>query len=193
MVCWNCEKPGHIRRNCKNRQSYRNTAVNPNVIVKGLVENVETDMLIDTGSAVTIIQTYLGSHTACSKTKLKPATFPVVTANGKQLDICGEAALQIRIGESTSQQNVLIAKDVTQKCVLGTDFLPKENCIINLDENLVTVGLQKHPIQYKHTKSSSVCQVMVAETTEIPACHQVCLTTNLEAQSTVDHIDLGMF
>ena len=68
MVCWNCEKPGHIRRNCKNRQTYRNTAVNPNVIGKGLVENVETD---DTGSAVTIIQTYLGSHTACSKTKTK--------------------------------------------------------------------------------------------------------------------------
>ena len=99
--------------------------MNPNVIVKGLVENVETDMLINTGFAVTIIhKTIWDLILPTVKPKLKPATFPIVT------DICGEAALQIQIGESTSQQNVLIAKDVTQKCLLGTDLLWKQNCII---------------------------------------------------------------
>ena len=49
--------------------------MNPNVIVKGLGENTETDVLIDIGSELIL---------PAVKRKLKPATFCLVIANGKK-------------------------------------------------------------------------------------------------------------
>ena len=63
-TCWKCGKRGHVRRNCPHSQtegrperSYRSiTATNNSaLIVDGVVEGRPTKMLIDSGSAVTIL------------------------------------------------------------------------------------------------------------------------------------------
>ena len=51
---------------------------------------------------------------------------PVVSANGKPLDIKGKCELEIFLG-------LLIATDVMEYCLLGIDCLGKHNCTIELN------------------------------------------------------------
>ena len=68
-TCWSCGKKGHLRRNClfKNTATYRNNSVVPSpaalnatvhqpMIVNGYIDRKPLQMLVDTGSAVTLLR-----------------------------------------------------------------------------------------------------------------------------------------
>ena len=65
----------------------------------GVVEGCSILMLVDTGSAATIVRTDIWEKLVPStEHKLSPATQAVVAANGKALSLSGHVELEIRIG-----------------------------------------------------------------------------------------------
>ena len=93
-VCWNCGKKGHIRRNCPSKgQGTRPKMASPiesysgaqPMCVNGFIESKPVKMMVDTGSAITLIrQDCLPPKFACS---VVASPNPVVVANGGRTGI----------------------------------------------------------------------------------------------------------
>ena len=108
-ACWHCGERGHLRRNCPKRGRSRysqgrrpaseTAAVGSMVTVTGLVAGRRTEMLVDTGSAVTIVREDVWRETLQSDwSQLVAAPRPAVAANGQELDLLGQSNTEISVG-----------------------------------------------------------------------------------------------
>ena len=105
----------------------------------GRVGGQPVDILVDTGSAVTLVH-YRVLQKAKRDFKLGLLSEPVVSANGQPLDIKGKCELEIFLGGLTVVHQVLVAADVMQVCLLGIDFLGKHNCTIDFNRKTIKIG-----------------------------------------------------
>ena len=55
--------------------------------------------------------------------QLTPARYPVMAVNSESLALRGQADGLLKVGEHVGVHSVLVARDMTQECLLGTDFL----------------------------------------------------------------------
>ena len=102
------------------------------VYVPGQVGEQPVDMLVDTGSAVTLVY-FCVLQNAKREFKLERVSDPVVSANGQPLDIRGKCVLEISLGGVTVSHPVLVAADVTQDCLLARHEkspLPRIKCVV---------------------------------------------------------------
>ena len=114
---------------------------NSTVTVVGKIRDQVTTMLVDTGSAVTVVRADLWeSITGGHPIELKPPEKPVVVANGKPLEQLGQISVLVQVGGVCTQQNVLVVQELTQECLLGADFLKHHGCVINLQRHHLLAG-----------------------------------------------------
>ena len=154
---------GHFRRDCTLRKveggrqnAYRrpplsSMATEAAVMVEGFIEQRATKMLVDTGSAVTIIRedAWIRREATHPRQKLRPPTCPVVAANGEQLELCGRGEVTLKLGNILTRCPVLIGKNVTQECLLGADFLEQSGCIIDLRGRTLMMGGSYLPLHFQ--------------------------------------------
>ena len=94
-------------------------------------------MLIDTGSAVSLVREDVWKEaTELPVDLLTPPVRPIVAANGGELDLLGQDELQLQVGDLQVQFPVFIARDLTQECLLGADFLKQHDCVVNMRTNV---------------------------------------------------------
>ena len=116
----------------KTPKSLSNNAPNSALVVVGKLGDRCTRMLIDTGSAVSLVREDVWKEaTELPVDLLTPPVRPIVAANGGELDLLGQDELQLQVGDLQVQFPVLIARDLTQECLLGADFLKQHDCVIN--------------------------------------------------------------
>lgn len=143
-ACWHCGERGHLKRNCPKRGRSRysqgrrpateTAAVGSMVTVTGLVA---AEMLVDTGSAVTIVREDVWRGTLQSDwSRLITLPQPAVAANGQESDLLGQSDTVIQVGGCAKKHTVLITKGLVQECLLGTDFLQKHRCVVDLDKRV---------------------------------------------------------
>ena len=99
------------------------------------------DMLVDTGSAVTLVHCHV-LEKAKTDFKLGMVSEPVVSANGQPLDIKGKCELEIFIflGGVSVVHPVLVVADVMQDCMLGIHCQGKHNGTIDLNGRSIKIG-----------------------------------------------------
>lgn len=74
-------------------------------------------MLIDTGSAVTIVQEDAWKEAVgAPRRPLISVTYPIVVANWEQLDNCGESEVALWVGSIQTNHSLLVAHNITQEC-----------------------------------------------------------------------------
>ncbi len=185
-ACWNCGKRGHQRRSCPvserstpnygRGQSYHslNTLTHSTAItVSGFLYKTPVTMLVDTGSAVTIVGEHIWKR-ACGDRHIDEApTSPIVTANGDPLALLGRSEVSLTIGGLVVRYPVLIAKNLVQECILGADFLECFKCIVNIDQRILTVSGTAVPMELTRTGSPATCHVVCAETVTVPGRNQM--------------------
>jgi predicted aspartyl protease len=121
---------------------------NSTVTVVGKIEDQVITMLVDTGSAVTVVRADLWeSITGGHPIELKPPQQPVVVADGKALEQLGQASVLIQVGGVSAQQIVLVVQKLTQECLLGADFLERHGCVIDLQRHHLLAGGEAVPLQ----------------------------------------------
>ena len=126
-------------------------------------------MLVDTGSAVTIIRTDIWEKVSkCTVSTLAPTTQAVVAANGKGLQLDGQVVLNIHVGGLHVDQLFLVARDLTQECLLGADFLCANGCAIDFDARSMSAGGEVVILQFNQL-GPLVCDAVVMESISIPA------------------------
>ena len=137
-------------------------------------------MLVDTGSSVTLLHEKVWKEAVQGRRKLQPSAGPVKAVNGENLPICRQAEVSFQVGEYVGVHKVLVVKEMIQECLLGTDFLEKGHCVIDVKNKLLTIA-------------DFTCHVMmVHESTVIPAFHQVQLPVDLELEKGVPDC-IGLF
>ena len=110
---------------------------------------VPTAILVDTGSAVTILHKDLWEQSAGSMSEaLEAISSPVTVANGQPLHILGLGTVRIRISDVEFVHQALIADDVSQSCLLGADFLVPHGVAIDFKTNQLRVGEAVVPIHH---------------------------------------------
>ena len=101
-------------------------------------------LLVDTGSAVTIVH----ERAWCPlQQSLQKVNRPVIAANGEPLSILGRTEIRIVIAGKEFLHQVLIARDITQECILGADFLITHGFVIDLGNRLLRIGETSTPGQ----------------------------------------------
>ena len=150
-------------------------------MVRGLVGDRATTMLVDTGSAVTILLESVWRE-AGAQLELTPATRPVVAANGKELEVIGQSMVTIHVGGLHVSHCALIARGVTQECLLGADFLVQHGCIVDLRAMTLSAGGESSPLLFRSRhKQVDVYCVSIAKTTTVPARHQMPIPARVSA------------
>ena len=100
-------------------------------------------LLVDTGSAVTIVH----ERAWCPlQQSLQKVNRPVIAANGEPLSILGRTEIRIVIAGEEFLHQVLIARDITQECILGADFLISHGFVIDLGNRLLRIGETSTPL-----------------------------------------------
>ncbi|KRZ50518.1 Retrovirus-related Pol polyprotein from transposon 17.6, partial [Trichinella nativa] len=143
--CWKCGGLGHISRECqassRDARASEVSATNrtlpvvvirsPEIetpIVEGSVGGVGCDMLVDTGSAVTLADERFMRHSKTMRDVPKPL-IRLETASGIELEITNACVTEIVLGKSvTVQHTVLFVKELSHKILLGWDFMRYHSC-----------------------------------------------------------------
>ena len=91
--------------------------------------------------------------------------------------------MMIKIGGLSAAHSILIARSLTQECLLGADFLSHHHCVLDLQQQVLYAG-GKHvymcPPDGGVHESHAVCFVRMAETTEVPPCCQIHLPVRID-------------
>ncbi|KRX42967.1 hypothetical protein T05_11991 [Trichinella murrelli] len=143
--CWKCGGLGHISRECQaSSRDARASEVSitnrtlpvvviraPEIetpIVEGSVGGVRCDMLVDTGSAVTLANERFIRHSKTMRDVPKPL-IRLETASGTELEIRNACVTEIVLGKSvTVQHTVLCVRELSHKIMLGWDFMLNHGC-----------------------------------------------------------------
>ncbi|KAL5488642.1 hypothetical protein EMCRGX_G017618 [Ephydatia muelleri] len=92
----------------------------------------------------------------------------VVAANGKGLQLDGQVVLNIHVGGLHVDRLFLVARDLTQECLLGADFLCANGCAIDFDATSMSAGGEVVILQFNQL-GPLVCNAAVMESISIPA------------------------
>ena len=140
------------------------------IFVDGRVDGVSAKLLVDTGSAVTIIHRRLwerGRGIRRSRKLQQLTGGPVVAANGEPLSIMGQTRSRILLADKEFDQEVLVADNVSQDCLLGADFLETHGFTIDLRSRVLSSGAMSTSLTKPHTTVASVCRVSVCSSVVI--------------------------
>ena len=159
------------------------------VYVAGLVAGQPIDMLVDTGSAVTLVHQRVLNRSP-QNFKLSVVGEPVVSANGQPLDIRGKCDLEICVDGVNVVHSVLVAADVTQDCLLGIDFLGKHGCKIDFEAKSLSIGSKIVNLQAK-SGGNKVFRISLAETVIVPGRHEIVLHAKVKGAGCGDGL-LGL-
>ena len=194
--CWNCGLQGHLRRNCPsfrgreigrqpgNYQPMENAATNNStIVVDGFIRQRLTKMLIDSGSAVSIMcqDVWRESATTSAETWLETSVLPVVAANGGALNILGRTNLTTEVAGLKVHFPFLVVNELTQECILGADFLQHHKCVIDLNKQTLRAGGVSVDIAPKFGNDTAACvyHMTFPETTVLPGSSEAELPLQL--------------
>ncbi len=152
------------------------------VFVAGSVNKVNTPILVDSGSAVTILRRDLWERgEKPGMQKLGKVSGPVVVANGDPLHIIGTSEADILFAGKTFKLRVLIADAVSQDCLLGAAFLATHRFIVDFDRRVLQPAGTTIAMIEAHApdQPKSVCRVSIPVTTMIRPREEQLLWANI--------------
>jgi len=154
------------------------------VFVEGKVDGVPASILVDTGSAVTIVHRRLWERGQVGSGKLQPVEGgPIVVANGDPLQILGQTQSHIHLAGTDFTHNVLVSGNVTQDCLLGADFLAAHGFVIDLQSRVLRQGQASTPLLHQPESTLPVCKVAVSDTVIVRAGEEKLLFANVDNSS----------
>ena len=102
-------------------------------------------MMLDSGSAVSLIHQTTLSQLEGTFTKLKTPTLHLVTASGDPLPVKAHLLLPVVIGEKNMLHNFVVVNSLVVPVILGVDFLQTHGVLLDFSTTPVKVGTTKMP------------------------------------------------
>ena len=117
------------------------------VLVDGFIMNSPCSFTIDTGADVTIMshRVYTGLKDA-EGLQVPHLNESIRGIDGNEIPVLGKVAVLIGLGERRSTRTVWVAR-IQEDCILGTDFLREEGCVIDYPNNALRLGEAEIPLR----------------------------------------------
>ena len=171
-VCWNCKQKGHMRRNCPQRKERSvslkeigkcrsvkyTSAVAGTLTLQGMVGGRPTSMLVDTRSSVTLVHEKVSNDISQDRKLLTPQC-PVMAVNGDSLSLCGQIDLALTVGKHVRTHTVFV-REMTQECLLGTDFLEQYGCVVDLGRRTMIMLGETIPLDTLYGSCICTCHCL---------------------------------
>ena len=102
--------------------------------LSGVVNGVETSLLLDTGAAFTLLRDDTCARiTAKKPQELRPwSVLKLVSAGGVPLSIHGSAHVELQLEGKKFMTNIVVVSPLTSEAILGLDFLQEQQATIDL-------------------------------------------------------------
>ncbi|KXJ25635.1 hypothetical protein AC249_AIPGENE6366 [Exaiptasia diaphana] len=102
--------------------------------VKGFVDNICVNWLVDTGTAKSILSRNIEQlfNDSFSSYLSEEHSADIFLADGKKVDTHGSSLIFVTIGKQLLQVNVLIA-DITDEAILGMDVLSQNRVLVDIE------------------------------------------------------------
>ena len=89
------------------------------------------------------------------------------TVTGEKAPILGKEKLQLNIGTLQVQHEMWVA-EITNDCILGTDFLQPHGCLVNFRDGKLLAGDEEIPFMKSCSQSDpSCCRVLQMECVDV--------------------------
>ena len=113
--------------------------------INGIFESVEIPILLDTGSAVTVIDEEIWTMMKAKDDKLEKVPFAIRSVTQHDIEILGQKDINIifptrkKNGRRNFKVSALIAKGLLHKAILGLNFLKQFEAQIDVPQNKMTL------------------------------------------------------
>ena len=174
------QSPGQgVARKSKASQSQRVTDIKGGYLISGKIQGMAVDLLIDSGSDLTLIdiETF-NSIPESVRPWLQETQVRLSTASGSAMSTRGEALFRLKFGNSEWDQRFVVAQLGATKAILGSDFLCKYKTVLDMGLGILTIGNESHLLQAERTETC--CRVRLKENLIIPPQHEVQLVGMLD-------------
>ena len=99
--------------------------------IKVFIDLFPINMLVDTGSAVTLISNGVYEQLGRVKGKLQPVSTTLTTADGEVMNVMGASNLVLNLDNHSYNQSAIVADLGNIQGILGLDFLAKNDVKID--------------------------------------------------------------
>ena len=126
--------------------------------IKGVVGGVETAMMLDSGSSISLIQKDMLSHTR-GVTRVQPIPqLQLKTASSEPLPVRYFVCTQVQLGQLKVKHSFIVVDRLVAPVILGVDFLQKNGLTLDFTTKPVTVcSSSKLDVSQRfHTHQSSL-------------------------------------
>ena len=97
---------------------------------------------------------------------LRESKLNLCTASGQNLDLRGETTLELGIGDQIFLHSVVVGDIGNSAGILGTDFVQKHGCLLDLAGGIMQIGAQV--VQLKREAVDRCARVQVYDTVIVP-------------------------
>ena len=138
-------------------------------VISGNIEGASCDMVIDTGSNITILRPdILQRVSKDADIDVHPVNCLLRTVTGETTPVRNRGKLALQLGNFKAVHDVWIA-DIENECILGLDFLISNDCIVDVQESCLRIGPDEVRFKWITATEKPVCRrVTVAETWVVP-------------------------
>ena len=113
------------------------------LIVAGSIEGSNYDMVIDTGSNITIVgPDVLGRVSNDVNIKVQPVDRLLRTGTRETKPVRGRGQFTFQVGKLKVVHAVWVV-DIKNECILGLDFLISNDCVVDVRESFCISGPKK--------------------------------------------------
>ena len=133
--------------------------------VRGKVNGIELGIVIDTGSATTII-----SQSLLSKLGTPPMSHSqhqVVSATGDPLLVLGTLDVYIEVGTVAVTHPVIVCGNITHECIVGVDFLTLHGFDVKFSTKTLEIMDASAPLLVEDSPAA-LRRVAICETATVP-------------------------
>jgi predicted aspartyl protease len=129
--------------------------------VMGMFNNVEVPMLIDTGSAVTIINEEVWKLLKSTE-PLENVPFAIRSVTKHAIEIIGQKEISLQLKPKARkgalhnfQCKVFVARGLAKEAIIGLDFLKRFEAVIDIEQNKLI--LHKDKVRSVHSLIGRAC------------------------------------
>ena len=144
------------------------------LVISGNIEGASCDMVIDTGSSITILRpNILQRVSKDADIDVHLVNCLLRTVTGEIMPVRSRGKLALQLGNFKAVHDVWIA-DVENECILGLDFQISNDCIVDVQESCLRIGPDEIRFKWIAATEKPVCRrVTVAETWLVPPNSEV--------------------
>ncbi|CAC5394892.1 unnamed protein product [Mytilus coruscus] len=155
-------------------------------VAKVFIGNIYVNMLVDTGSAVTLISKNVFEKLGVRKSKLTEVSTILTTEDGEPMKVMGASDLLLQLNNHEFIHSAIVADLGNIARILGFDFLSKNEVTINASKGTWTIPKFTVKLLIDSDVQATCARVQLADTVQIPGRAEMFVRGKIDAGLTVN-------